>query len=275
MRLPELRGDAQVVLAVAGSELIAAHLHPVLGHEHVGGRLGVDAQAQRRAPDQVGDEAHLAAVPGEEPGTGALEALLREHDAVGRAVELRLQRAVGPGDADHLRARRSRPGRSGRPAPRSPASARASPVRISTSPPIPKELMRWSPGRGGRPRPHRLPVIGLGAAALPPARRARPATPSSSSRPSPSRSATGAGAEGERLAERLERAAGAAQEHPRRRGAGDDEIEAAVVVEVRDQQARGSGSETRGRRIDARRPSPPPRPSRPRPDSSERRRPAP
>ena len=43
MGLPELRGDAKVVHAVARGELIAADLDPILGHQRVGRGLRIDA----------------------------------------------------------------------------------------------------------------------------------------------------------------------------------------------------------------------------------------
>ena len=99
VRFPQLRRDAQIVGAVARRELIAADLDPVLGHQHVSRRLRVDAEPERRPPDEIGDERHLAAVPGEEPRARSLEALRRRHRLVRLRVELRLQRAVRPGDA--------------------------------------------------------------------------------------------------------------------------------------------------------------------------------
>ena len=47
VRLPQLRGDAQIIDAVARHELVAANLYPVLRHQHAGRILGVDAQSQR------------------------------------------------------------------------------------------------------------------------------------------------------------------------------------------------------------------------------------
>ena len=87
-------------------ELIPANPHPVFGHLHVGGRLGVDAQAERRSPDEVGDEAHLAAVPREQPRARSFEPLAGAQDRVRRQLELGLQEAVRPGDARHFSHRR-------------------------------------------------------------------------------------------------------------------------------------------------------------------------
>ena len=68
VRLPEFCGDAQIVEPITRLQLVPAKLHPVLGHQHVGCRLRVDPQAQRRSPQHVGHEPHRLAVPGEQPG---------------------------------------------------------------------------------------------------------------------------------------------------------------------------------------------------------------
>ena len=99
VRLPQVGGDAQVVLAVHRGELVAPDEHAVLGEGDVGGVLGVDAQTQGRAPDEVGDELHPAAVVGEEPRARALEPLLGRDDLVGGELEVGLGHAVGPADA--------------------------------------------------------------------------------------------------------------------------------------------------------------------------------
>ena len=100
--LPELGGDAQVVLAVAWGELIAANQHAVLGLRHPGGVLRVDAHPERRPPEHIGDEAQAGTVVGEEPRAGSLEALLGNEHAARRQVEVGLHHAVRPRHARHV-----------------------------------------------------------------------------------------------------------------------------------------------------------------------------
>ena len=105
MRLPELGGDSHIVGAVACRELIAANLHPVFGLRHAGGILRVDAQAERRSPQEVGHELHPRPIVGKNPRTGSLEALLRDDRLIDGGIELGLGHAVRPDDARHVDAR--------------------------------------------------------------------------------------------------------------------------------------------------------------------------
>src|SRR5262245_24114037 len=103
MRLPQLRGDPDVIRAVAGDELVAANLYPVFRLRHAGSVLRVDAQAKRRSPEEIGDEPHARAVVREHPRTRSLEPLLRHDGLVGFAIEVGLHDAVrpeNPGDVD-------------------------------------------------------------------------------------------------------------------------------------------------------------------------------
>ena len=105
VRFPELRGDADIVRAVARHELVAANLHPVFGLRDAGRVLGVDAQTEGRAPQKIRDEAHSRAVVGEYPRTRALETLLRDDRLIRTTVEIGLHDAVRPEDARHVDAR--------------------------------------------------------------------------------------------------------------------------------------------------------------------------
>src|SRR6185436_1157062 len=96
--LPQLRGDPDVVGAVSRDHLVAANLHPVLRLRDAGRVHGVDAQAERRAPEEVGDKAHGRAVPGEYPRTRSLKPLLGRHLLVGLRIEVGLHDAVRPED---------------------------------------------------------------------------------------------------------------------------------------------------------------------------------
>ena len=105
MRLPQFGGDPHVVGVVPRHELIAANLHPVFGLRDAGGVLRVDAKPERRAPEEVGHEAHPGAVVGEHPGARTLQPLLGDDDLIGLAVELGLRDAVRPDDPRDVDAR--------------------------------------------------------------------------------------------------------------------------------------------------------------------------
>ena len=102
MRLPELRRNAHVVDAVVRPKLVAGNPDPVLRLAHASRILSVDSQAQRRAPEKVGDEAHASAIPRKHPRTRSLQTLLRDNHVIHRRAELRLRVAVRPHDARHV-----------------------------------------------------------------------------------------------------------------------------------------------------------------------------
>ena len=108
VRFPEFRRDAHVVpgrravFARTRLQLFPAYPDPVLGGHHARRFLRVDLEAQRRAPDEIGDEVYALPVPCEEPWTRSLEALLRQHDFPGKQIEFGLYAAVGPHDAGHV-----------------------------------------------------------------------------------------------------------------------------------------------------------------------------
>ena len=110
VRFPQVRRDAQVVKAVPRLELVAPDFDPVARLHHARRVLGVDPQAQWRAPDEVGDELHARvgararAVVGQQPGAGAFQPLRGFGQLVGLQLELALRAAVGPDDADAVRA---------------------------------------------------------------------------------------------------------------------------------------------------------------------------
>ena len=97
--LPQFLGDPQVVEAVARSGAIDPD-------QFVGVVAVPDAvrerHAERRAPQQVGDEGDLLAVPGVEERTTALEHLLLDDRHVLARVQAILGYAVGPDDADQI-----------------------------------------------------------------------------------------------------------------------------------------------------------------------------
>ena len=99
VRLPQLRGDADVVRAVARHELLARDPHPVFGLRHTRGVLRVDAQPKRRSPEEVGDECHAIAVPGKHPRARTLQPLLRHNRIVNAAAEFGLRDTIRPHDA--------------------------------------------------------------------------------------------------------------------------------------------------------------------------------
>ena len=103
--LPQLGRDPQVVLPVARRQLIAADQHPVLGLRHAGRVLRVDSHAERRSPEEIGDEAHRLAVVGEEPRARPLEPLLGDEDISRGQLEVGLHHAVRPDDARDVDAR--------------------------------------------------------------------------------------------------------------------------------------------------------------------------
>jgi hypothetical protein len=82
-------------------QLVAA-IERILRLNHASGLLRVDAQAQRRAPQKVGDEAHRLPIVGEDPRARPFEALLRHQRPIDRHVELGLRHAVGPHDPRHV-----------------------------------------------------------------------------------------------------------------------------------------------------------------------------
>src|SRR6185369_4398421 len=90
---------------VTRHQLVTADLHPVFGLRHAGSVLRVDAKPERRAPEEVGDEAHAGAVVREDPRTRSLEALLGDDRLIGPAIEVGLHDAVRPEDARHVDAR--------------------------------------------------------------------------------------------------------------------------------------------------------------------------
>ena len=160
------------------------------------------------------------------------------------------------------RPRRASPrrGRSGRSARR---SARCCSVQAGAHLDLPADAERVDAliaGRGRRLRPHA------------PASRSRPCrvvsratawrvarSPTSSRRPSPSRSAAARTSAAERRAgERRERAPGRREQHGRRAGPADDQVDGAVVVEVGGDEARaaggGAGPGRRAVRVHARSP---------------------
>src|SRR5215831_8738440 len=98
VRLPQLGGDADVVDAVARDELVAANLHPVFRLRDTRRVDGVDAQPERRSPQEVRDEPHVVTVVREHPRARSLEPLLGDDDLVGLAVEVGLHDSVGPED---------------------------------------------------------------------------------------------------------------------------------------------------------------------------------
>jgi hypothetical protein len=239
VRLPQLRRDAQVVGAVVRGQLVAADLHPVLGRRRVRRHLRVDAQPQRRAPDEVGHEAHLAAVPREQPRARALEALAgRDH---GTAAALNSDCRIPFGQTIRTTSPASpRPGRSARRRV-DRALLQVQAARSSTAPPMPNELMRWSPVAVAE-RGRSAATVSLGAA------HGRARGPAVGCDPDDLQAAVPVEVRGrqrreaERRRQRLEGTGGAAEQHARRALARDDQVGGTVVVEVRDQQVRrGSG----------------------------------
>src|SRR5262245_2712464 len=107
MRFPQLGSDANVVSAVVGDELITANLYPVFRLRHAGGVLCIDAEAERRSPEEVRHEPHAAAVVREDPRARSLEPLLRHHSLVGLTIEVRLHDPVWPEDLRDVDARAS------------------------------------------------------------------------------------------------------------------------------------------------------------------------
>src|SRR5581483_11022268 len=102
MRLPQVCGDADVVLPVSGDQLIAAYLDPIF---RLGCRLGFPrllAQAERRTPDEISDKAHLPAIVSEHERARAIEPLVEDYRRAVRQItlqiELGLHKAVGPED---------------------------------------------------------------------------------------------------------------------------------------------------------------------------------
>ena len=91
VRLPEVGGDAHVVHAVAWLELVAADLDPIRRFRDSASVLGVDVEAERRTPQNVGHEVHPFAVPGEQEWAGAEKTLRHVHRLIGGEVVFRLR----------------------------------------------------------------------------------------------------------------------------------------------------------------------------------------
>ena len=241
--LPQLRGDAHVVRAVLAAQLIAADLHPVFRLRHAGRVLRVDAQTERRPPQEVGHEAHPGAVVGEHPRARALQPLLGDNRFVGAAVEIGLHDAVRPDDPRDVdagaRAQAEVHGRSGdhlllRQQAGSDFDVAADAERVDA----------LIAGGRLRARANDLPVIA--PCRLPkPAGRSAVARPTRSSRPSPLRSTTVTiGRRAARPAAEKSPVA-ARKPDPRASCAGRDEIERAVVVEIGEKQPIRAGHRRR------------------------------
>ena len=96
---PQFLGDPQVVEAVARGG--AVDPDQFVGVVAVPDAVG-ERHAERRAPQQVGDERDLLAVPGVEERATALEHLLLDDRHVLARVQAVLRHAVGPDDADQI-----------------------------------------------------------------------------------------------------------------------------------------------------------------------------
>ena len=97
--LPQLLGDPQVVEAVARGG--AVDPDQLVGVVAVPDPVR-QGHAQRGAPQQVGDEGDLVAVPGVEERATALEHLLFDDGQVPARRQAVLRHAVGPDDADQI-----------------------------------------------------------------------------------------------------------------------------------------------------------------------------
>ena len=238
VRLPQLRRDAQVVGAVARHELIAAHLDPVFGHQHVGRLLRVDAQAERRSPEHVGDKRHLAAVPGKQPRARALQAAASPRWPQSPATSnsdcsvpfgqtMRTTSArVAVADADVDDGRRDQALLHVQPGAHLHFAADAERVDA---------LIARS---GGGMRAQRLPVVAACVPRLFAPQRGRPASsPTRSTRPSPSMSAAARTSMANGECERAKVRWPARAAHVGRAGAATTRSARAVVVEIAGQQA--------------------------------------
>ena len=254
VRFPELRRDAEIVGAVARRELIAADLDPVLGHQHVGRRLRVDAEPQRRPPDQIGDERHLAAVPGEEPRARSLEALRGRHVWSAFVSNSACRAPFG-----HVMRTTSAPPASPRPKWTTGEAmicfwTMQSGAKLDLAADA-ERVDALIAGRGRGARTEDLPSIRLRRLGWTRERAARPAPrPTSSSLPSPSRSAAACTPSASVAGSAVYEPPGRSEQHARGRRAGDDQIGGAVVVEIGGEQARSArlpgpdGSSTRDER---------------------------
>ena len=73
MGFPQLGADPHVVCAITLGQLVTANPDPVFRLRDAGRVLRVDAQSQRRSPQEVRDEVQPGAIVGEDPGTRALQ----------------------------------------------------------------------------------------------------------------------------------------------------------------------------------------------------------
>ena len=98
-RLPQLLGDAQVPDAAHGRGAVDAHQ---LGEVPARPDAFRHRHAERRAPQQVGDELDAVAGLGVEERAASLEHLLLDDELIALGRDAVLRHAVGPGHAQQI-----------------------------------------------------------------------------------------------------------------------------------------------------------------------------
>ncbi len=252
--LPKLGRNREVVEARARRELVAANPDPLLRLLNLRGPIAVDAQPDGRAPRRaVLDEAHPLPVEGEERRARAFEALLGEDGRVGLQLELGAHRAVGPDDAHNVRARLFA---------ESEVDERAcDELLLHEEAGAYLHLAADAEGvdalvaggvRGARP--YQLPVIILRAA---PGGPQRLAVAADAEEVEPAVGVRVGDRDRARARDRFgktqrpELSVGVAQPRARAARAGDEQVDAAVVVEVCGRQPHAARHEARGRALPA------------------------